>query len=83
MFTIHNNAHNVVVESVMSGRPKKLTPEQWLLKFIMYLKHDNVISYESFQWNVARSTLYDDVLFIALYIIDALVNEIAWPNELE
>lgn len=81
--TINDNARSTGVERVLSGRPMKLTPEQRLLNFIMYLKHDNVISYESFQWNVARSTLCDDVIFIASCITDALAHEISWPNEVE
>ena len=33
---------------VMSMRPMKLTPEQCLLSFIMYMKYDNVVIFESF-----------------------------------
>jgi hypothetical protein len=57
--------------------PMKLIPKQHLLKFIMYLKHDNVISYESFQWNVECSILCDDVIFIASCIIGTLAYEMA------
>lgn len=49
----------------------------------MYLKQYNVINYESFQWNVARSTLWDSVIFIASCITNVLANEIAWYDELE
>lgn len=41
--TICNNTYNIGVERVMNGRPMKLTHEQHLLNFIIYLKHDNVI----------------------------------------
>lgn len=43
-----DNACTTGVERVVSGIPMKLTPEQCLLNFIMYLKHDHVIKYESF-----------------------------------
>ena len=49
----------------------------------MYLKHDNVITYESFQWNVTCMTLCDDVIFITLCITGALAHEIPWPDEIE
>lgn len=67
----------------MSDMPMKLIPKQRLINFIMYLKHDNVIGYESSQCNVACSILCDDVIFIALYIIDTLDHEMAWPDEVE
>lgn len=44
--TICDNAYNMDIRRVMSGMPIKLTPKQHFLNFIMYLKHDNVISYE-------------------------------------
>ena len=47
--TICDNARSTTCESIMSGKPMKLTLEQHLLDFIMYLKHNNVISNEFFQ----------------------------------
>lgn len=41
---ICDNAHSSRVERGMSGRPIKLMHAQCLVNFIMYLKHDNVIS---------------------------------------
>lgn len=49
----------------------------------MYLKQDNVINYESFQWNVGHSTLCNKVIFIASCIANVLANEIGWSDELE
>lgn len=46
--TIPNNAPSTNIGRVMGGKPMKLTPEQHLLNFIMYLKHDNVLSFECF-----------------------------------
>lgn len=63
--TIRNNAHNMGIARVMSSRPMKLTHEQHLLNFVMYLKHDDEINYESFQWNVTPTTLCNNVIFIA------------------
>lgn len=67
----------------MSDMPMKLVPKQRLINFIMYLKHHNVIVYDSSQWNVACSILCDDVIFIALCIIDTLAHEMAWLDEVE
>lgn len=81
--TIHDNAHSIGGERIMSGKPMKLTPEHHLLDFIMYLKHDNVISYKYFLSNVSWSTLYDSVFFTDLCITKALAQEISWPNVVE
>lgn len=80
---IRDNAHSTEVERVISGRLMKLTLAQSLFNFIMYLKHDNIMSYESFQWNVACSTLCNDVNFIALCINNTLPHKISSPDEVE
>ena len=45
---IYDNACTTDAERVMNVMPMKLKLEYRLFNFIMYLKHDNVISYESF-----------------------------------
>jgi hypothetical protein len=61
---------------VVSRKPSKLTPKQYLFNFIFYVKHNNVIKYDAFMWNWCKSTLSDDALFIASCINNALSNEI-------
>lgn len=60
----------------------KLTAKECLHKFIMYLNYDNVVVYESLQWNIAMSTLCENA-FVVSCITNALDHEIAWPNEVE
>lgn len=46
--TILDNAPSTNIERVKGSKPMKLTPKQRLFNFTMYLKHDNVLSYECF-----------------------------------
>jgi hypothetical protein len=62
------------------GRPPKLTPQQRLLNFILYLKHDNSTIFDAHQWNWAKSSVCDDAVFIASCIEHACEDEIRWPN---
>ena len=62
------------------GRPPKLLPEQRLLNFVMFLKHDNTATFDSCQWNWARSSVNDDSLFVASCIGVACTHEIKWPS---
>jgi hypothetical protein len=39
---------------------------------VQYMKHDNMLTYESLCWNVSCSALCDDALFIASYINGSL-----------
>lgn len=61
----------------------KLTPEQCLLSFITYLKHDNIHKYEFFEWNVTHSPLCSNVIFIASCITNTLAHEIVWLDEVK
>ncbi len=47
------------------------------------MKHNNITIYDAFIWNWAKSSLCDDVIFIASCINHALVNEICWPSSFE
>lgn len=47
------------------------------------MKHDNVCTYDGFQWNWSRTALNDDCLFVASCINHAIANEITWPDEAE
>jgi DDE superfamily endonuclease len=60
-----------------AGRKSKLISQQRLLNTLVYLKHDNTVNYESFNWNWARSSVSDDVLFVCSV---AMASEIQWPD---
>jgi len=63
------------------GRLPKLSPQQRLLHFLLYLKHDNASRYEGFVWNWSKSSSCDDALFVASCINEALQDQLCWPNE--
>ena len=58
------NTHSTIVERITTGRPMKLMHKQCLFNSIKYVKHDNINGCKYFQWNLAHSTLCDDVIFI-------------------
>ncbi len=62
------------------GRLSKLTLEQHLLSFILYMKHNNITKYYAFLWNWSKSAINDDRIFIASYINSTIANEIWWPT---
>jgi len=68
---------------MVMGRPSRLGPKQWFLCLILFMKHNNIAIYDAFMWNWAKSSLCDDVIFIASCINHALVNEICWPSFFE
>jgi hypothetical protein len=51
---------------VVMGKPSKLGHEQRFLCLILFMKHNNVTIYDAFMWNWAKSSLCNDVIFIAL-----------------
>ena len=51
------------------GRPYKLTPQQRILSFLMFLKHDNTSMLDAFHWNWSKSVLNDDAIFLLLHIL--------------
>jgi DDE superfamily endonuclease len=66
---------------VCCGRPSKMSSQQRVLNALMYLKHDNTVHFEAFQWNWAKSSVSDDASFVCSVINAVLGNEITWPNE--
>jgi len=68
---------------MVMGRPSRLGLKQQFLCFILFMKHNNITIYDAFIWNWAKSSLCDDVIFIASCINHALVNEIYWPSYFE
>lgn len=80
---IEGNARSTGVRHIVSGRPSKLTPQQRLLNFLLYMKHDNIIYMDSMLWNWSRSAIYDDAIFVASCVNAALRDEIRWPSATE
>jgi DDE superfamily endonuclease len=60
-----------------------LTPEQRLRSFVVYLKHDNSVSFESALWNWSRTSANDDAHFVASCVNVAASDEIRWPATAE
>jgi hypothetical protein len=80
---IVDNARSTGEGHISRGRPMKLSPEQRLLNFILYLKHDNITLFDTYLWNYSKSAVCDDTIFIASCINEALRDEIKWPSEEE
>ena len=78
--TIVINARSTGLQKKVSGRPSKLSPEQRVLHFILYLKHDNIVQLEAYGWNYASSSSCDDGIFVASCINEALKEELSWPD---
>jgi hypothetical protein len=60
----------------LSGRSSKLSYQQLLLSTLMYFEHDNTVHYDVFQWNWAKSSVSDVVLFVCSVI--NIVTEESW-----
>jgi hypothetical protein len=65
------------------GRNPKLSPEQRLLSFILYLKHGNTSVSDGARWNWSSSAMNDDASFVASCVNHALKDEIRWPTASE
>lgn len=81
--TIESNARSTGLPHLVSGRPMKLTPAQRLMNFVLYMKHDNTIQWDAFTWNWATTSVCDDSFFIASCVVEAISNEIRWPDAAE
>ena len=58
--TIVAHARSSSVIHVLSWHPSKLSPEQRLLGFLLYMKHDPTSSFLSFLWNWSKTSLTSD-----------------------
>ena len=65
------------------GCSMKLCLQQHFLNFLLYMKYDNITSYDAFKWNWSCSTLNDDVLFISSCIDHALANDMVLTDVAE
>ena len=61
----------------------KLSPEQKILNFILYLKHNNSTLFDTYLWNYSKSAVSDGTILIASCMNEALCDEIEWPSEEE
>lgn len=77
---ISSHARSTGEVQILQGRPAKLTPEERLLNFVLYMKHDNTLTHDSHHWNWSRSSLCDDAYFVASCLNVALEDEIRWPT---
>jgi hypothetical protein len=51
VLTVQARAKTTNEAHIVLRRSTKFTPTQCLLKFILYMKHDNVVMYDVFMWN--------------------------------
>jgi hypothetical protein len=68
---------------LVMGKPSKWGLEQQLLCFILFMKRNNIIIYDAFMSNWAKSSLCDGVIFITSCINHTLANEVCWPSSFE
>ena len=80
---IANNARSTGDLHTERGRPSKLTPQQRLLSFLLYMKHDNSTVFDGHHWNWSKTSTNDDGVFVGSCINAAIGNEIRWPTVAE
>jgi len=61
-------------QHIQIGRPLKLNLEQPILKFILYMEHDNVSVCDVFLWNWSKIIICDATILITFYINDVINN---------
>lgn len=66
-----------------AGRPPKLRPEQRLLAFLLFLKHDNTSVFDGSLWNWSKTSQNDDSIFVGSCIVTGIDDEIQWPSASE
>jgi DDE superfamily endonuclease len=75
------NARSTGLPRLNAGRPSKLDPRERVLSFVLNVKHNTGVRYESSAWNWSRSSLCDDVKWVADAITEGMKDEIQWPDE--
>ena len=63
---IITNAHSIGQNRILSGWPSKLSQEQRILNFLLYLKHDNITILDTFMWNWSKNVINDDTIFFII-----------------
>ncbi|CAM6084930.1 unnamed protein product [Calypogeia fissa] len=81
--TIERNARSSGTSHKLKGRLCKASPEQRLLSFILYMKHDNSVYFDAAHWNWAKSSVCDDAIIVASCLNEAIADEIQWPTAAE
>jgi hypothetical protein len=77
---IESNARTTGAPRSVFGRRPKLSSQQRVLHLVFYLKHDNVVRFDAFNWNWSKSSACDDAIFVASCINSALKHELRWPD---
>jgi len=77
--TIFVHARSIKEPHHISEWLAKLTPNECLFNFILYIKHNNVSKYDAFLWNWSKIAMNDDGIFITSCINSTIVDEIRWP----
>ena len=77
---IVDHVRSTGVVCILSRRLSKRSPEQRLLCFLLYMKHDPITALPSFLWNWSKSSVISDQVFIASCVSWALRDEIKWPD---
>jgi hypothetical protein len=65
---------------VKDGSPSKLDPRERVLSFVLSVKHNTGVRYESSSWNWSRSSLCDDMKWVSDAINESMRHEIQWPD---
>jgi hypothetical protein len=65
MLMIRDHVKSTCEAHILYRRLSKLLHEQWLLNFILYLKHNNETIHNAFMWNWSKCVLCDNSIFIA------------------
>jgi hypothetical protein len=77
---LDRNARSTGFPRVKQGRPSKLDPGERVLSFVLNVKHNTGVRYESSSWNWARSSLCDDMKWVSDAINESMSDEIQWPE---
>jgi len=60
--------------------PIKLNPNQQLFQSIMYMKHDNIVIYDTFLGNWNNNVICNDAIYVVSYIKEVISDKIQWPT---
>ncbi len=74
--TVQAHAKTINETHIVLRQSTKLTPNQCLLKFILYMKHDNVVMYDAFMWNQSKCIICNDAIFITSYINEVICDKV-------
>jgi hypothetical protein len=76
VFTITSNTRFTNEVHILARCLSKCNVKKHLLGFILYMKHDKTMMFDSFMWNWVKFNVCDDAIFFASCINPTLANEI-------